>query len=377
MDDVPIWVFGSNTWTASSVTASSSLGTPTRGIENSGASTSLINIETYVKAQLFIVNTVTNTAGATLDIPVAGLNTVGGATIFVPYATWSPLQATGQQHKIVMKVYVSHFKYKKGCWSGGNYNPRSNETTYASVDLVPITGGTNDWEKGWVDNILSPVIATWNGTQYLSRISNSAYESSTISINATLEAIPPSHPVNGFVTNYINNPTFDTSETLKVNVDWGLAVMLIGAGQEHSLGAKSDGTVLAVGSNSFNQCSVGSWTNIIAVSAGDTHSLGLRSNGTVVAAGANSDGQMDVGSWTNITAISTSSYHSLGLKNDGTVVAAGANSDGQCNVGGWTNIIAIKAGGQFSLGLKSDGTVVAIGNNPYGQLNTGSWDLIS
>ena len=59
------------------------------------------------------------------------------------------------------------------------------------------------------------------------------------------------------------------------------------------------------------------------VAAGDYHTVGLKSGGTVVAAGDNGAGQCNVGGWTDITQVDASEYHTVGLKDDGTVVAAG------------------------------------------------------
>ena len=39
------------------------------------------------------------------------------------------------------------------------------------------------------------------------------------------------------------------------------------------------------------ECSVGGWTDVVAVSAGMYHTLGLRSDGTLVAAESNGNGQ--------------------------------------------------------------------------------------
>ena len=76
----------------------------------------------------------------------------------------------------------------------------------------------------------------------------------------------------------------------------------------------------------------------MAVSAGTKHTVGLKSDGTVVAVGSNDCGQCNVGGWTDIVAVSAGSNHTVGLKSDGTVVAMGANDHGQCNVNGWTDI---------------------------------------
>ena len=63
--------------------------------------------------------------------------------------------------------------------------------------------------------------------------------------------------------------------------------------------------------------------------------MGLRADGTVVAVGDNSYGQCDVTSWTDIVQVAAGAYHTVGLKADGTVVAVGWNNYGQCNVTGW------------------------------------------
>jgi alpha-tubulin suppressor-like RCC1 family protein len=48
---------------------------------------------------------------------------------------------------------------------------------------------------------------------------------------------------------------------------------------------KSDGTVVAVGLNIAGQCYVGSWMDIIQIVTHQDHTVGLRSDGPVVAAG--------------------------------------------------------------------------------------------
>ena len=46
------------------------------------------------------------------------------------------------------------------------------------------------------------------------------------------------------------------------------------------------------------QCS--GCTDIVAISAGSYHTVGLKSDGTVVATGANYSGECDVKNWKNI-----------------------------------------------------------------------------
>ena len=151
----------------------------------------------------------------------------------------------------------------------------------------------------------------------------------------------------------------------------------IDAGRAHTIGLKTDGTVVAVGYNNHGQCNVSDWTDIVAISAGNTHTVGLKANGTVVAVGNNANGRCNVSNWTDIVAISAGDSHTVGLKADGTVVAVGENEDSQCDVSGWTDIVAISAGNNYTVGLKADGTVVAVGNNEYCQCDVSGWTDIA
>lgn len=112
----------------------------------------------------------------------------------------------------------------------------------------------------------------------------------------------------------------------------------IAAGCRHTVGLKSDGTVVAVGNNKHGECNVSGWHDMVAVAAGNVH-----------------------------MATNTGNAHTIGLKSDGSVIAVGWNEHGQCNVSSWRDIVAVAAGCAHTLGLKSDGTVVAVGNNRYGQ----------
>ena len=159
------------------------------------------------------------------------------------------------------------------------------------------------------------------------------------------------------------------------NVTGWTNITQVAAGYWHTVGLKADGTVVAVGYNADGQCNVGGWTNITQVAAGGYHTVGLKSDGTVVAVGNNAYGQCNVAGWTNITQVAAGQGHTAGLKSDGTAVAVGYNADGQCNVGGWTNITQVTAGWLHTVGLKSDGTVVAVGDNYYGQCNVSGWNL--
>jgi uncharacterized repeat protein (TIGR02543 family) len=181
----------------------------------------------------------------------------------------------------------------------------------------------------------------------------------------------------------VDDPLFSTT-TVNVNDNYSITANFafkveptIAAGAAHTVGLRSDGTVMAAGSNASGQCGVSDWEHIVQLAAGEAHTIGVRNDGTVVAAGSNTSGQCDVGNWTDIVQVAAGATHTVGLRADGTVVAVGNNDYGQCNVGSWTDIVQVAAGGFHTLGLKEDGTVVAIGLNNYGQCNVGSWtDII-
>lgn len=121
----------------------------------------------------------------------------------------------------------------------------------------------------------------------------------------------------------------------------------IAAGCRHTIGLKSDGTVMAVGDNKYGQCDVVSWCDIVAVAAGNVHK-----------------------------ATNTGNAHTIGLKSDGTVVAVGWNEQGQCDVINWCDIVAVAAGCAHTIGLKSDGKVMAVGDNKYDQCSVSNWHSI-
>ena len=76
----------------------------------------------------------------------------------------------------------------------------------------------------------------------------------------------------------------------------------------------------------------------LSLAAGSLHTVGLRSDGTMVARGKNDEGQCDVSGWSNIVAISAGNGNTLGLSSDGSVSALGYNNYGEWNVDGWTDI---------------------------------------
>ena len=138
-----------------------------------------------------------------------------------------------------------------------------------------------------------------------------------------------------------------------------------GSNYDFTVGLKKDGRVIFTGSNdngAFND--VYTWRDIVNIKAGNNHIVGLKADGTVVAAGRNNQGQCEVGKWRDIVSISCGTEHTVGLKKDGTLVATGYNPNGRCDVSEWKDIIAVvtsklnAASQDVTVGIKKDGTIL-------------------
>jgi len=186
-------------------------------------------------------------------------------------------------------------------------------------------------------------------------------------------AAGPSHTV-GLTSNGTVLAVGDNSYGQCNVLDWR-GIVAVAIGNAHTVGVKSDGTVLAVGDNSKGQCNVLDWQDIIAVAAGISHTVGVKSDGTVLAVGDNSYGQCNALDWQDVVAVAAGHSHTVGLTSNGTAFAAGCNNSGQCNVGGWRDIVAVAAShySNHTVGLKSDGTVLAVGQNSRGECNVLDW----
>lgn len=146
-------------------------------------------------------------------------------------------------------------------------------------------------------------------------------------------------------------------------------VVGIATSQDHSLAIRVNGTVVAWGTNKFEQCEVpAGLSDVIAVSAGQGYSLALKKNGTIVAWGYNRFGECDIPQRKDIKKIAAGFCHSLALSEDGEVIAWGRKTYGACDVPeeAKTGVVDIAATGELELGdislaLKTDGTAVAWG----------------
>jgi len=343
--------------------------------------------------------TITSTSGGSVTTPGEGTFTYKGGTavnlVATPDTGYHFVSWTGNVGTIVNVNAAS-----TTITMNGTYSITANFSNKYALTVSSTTGG----------NVTTPGEGTFT------------YDSGTV-VNLVATPDAGCHFVNwtGNVSTIGN--TNASSTTITMNDDYSITAdfeytPMVAAGALHTVGLKSDGTVVAVGSNSYGQSNVSGWTGIIQIAAGAYHTVGLKSDGRVVAVGKNDCGQCNVSGWTDIIQVAAGYLHTVGLKSDGTVVAAGNNSYGQCNVGGWTGIIQVAAGVQHTVGLKlepktgysviavgdnsdgqcnivqyrtdivqvtaggghtlwlhSDGTVAAVGTNSDGQCNVGGWDL--
>ncbi len=131
---------------------------------------------------------------------------------------------------------------------------------------------------------------------------------------------------------------YKDSESKVLEINYNKATALMDAGKQYEA-AVAFGK--AGGYSDARERSFALWDDIVkrdTVSAGKWHTVGLKSDCTVVAVGDKGDGRCEVSDWTDIVAVVTGGCHTVGLKSDGTVVAVGRNDDGQCEVSGWSNI---------------------------------------
>ena len=156
-----------------------------------------------------------------------------------------------------------------------------------------------------------------------------------------------------------DNPTNTPAQSEEEYEDLSKRIVSVAAGENHSVGLRADGTVVAIGDNTYGQCSVYGWKDVVAIDAGPRHTVGLCSDGTVMISGDNDRNQLSAGGWSSIAAISVhwDSRYIVGVRTDGTVVCT--NEVLRQKTSHWTNIVAVSAGSDL-VGLRSDGTILLV-----------------
>lgn len=106
-------------------------------------------------------------------------------------------------------------------------------------------------------------------------------------------------------------------------------------GGGHTVGLKSDGTLVAVGDNSFGQCDFSDtekWSDIVKVATGDWYTVGLKSNGTVVMTGENFENgkyidEEILSKYDNIVDIAAGYGQTMLLTDEGEIICFGFNDE--------------------------------------------------
>lgn len=173
------------------------------------------------------------------------------------------------------------------------------------------------------------------------------------------------------------------------DVDEWTNIVAIATGWRHTVGLDAAGNVFITGygsSSQLNQIQKNkeNWTNIVAIAAGGGsnsapgggHTVGLREDGSVVAVGDNTYNQCNVEGWGNdIIAIAAGDWFTVGLHSDGSISITSPDKHraqeenlytGACNAENWSAIKEIAAGGGSIVGLYENGTAIAAG---YGEHN--------
>ncbi len=166
-------------------------------------------------------------------------------------------------------------------------------------------------------------------------------------------------------------------------------IVAIATGWRHTVGLRKmeDGTteVLITGYQSKKQMSQieqqkDLWKDVVAIAAGggsgnyhgDGHTVGLKSDGTVVAVGDNTFGQCEVSSWRDVVAIAAGDWFTAGLTQSGDVLITRPSEKvceelniyiGACSAADWSDIVSIAAGCGSIIGIDENGKVHAAGNN--------------
>jgi hypothetical protein len=149
-------------------------------------------------------------------------------------------------------------------------------------------------------------------------------------------------------------------------------------GKSHTVGLRSDGTVLAVGWDGDGQWQVLAWRQVAAIAAGGRRTVGLRADGTARAVGRMAERECEVGTWREMVAIAAGDWrglaavaagylHTVGLTKNGSVVAAGRRTSPECDVAGWIDVMAVSADNYHTVGVRAEARVSASGPTATGK----------
>lgn len=173
--------------------------------------------------------------------------------------------------------------------------------------------------------------------------------------------------------------------------DW-TNIKAIDTGWRHTVGLTNNGEVLIAGLRHEDEEIIRNnpkeWHDIVAISAGggkpgvpgeQGHTVGLRSDGTVVAVGDNGRGQCDFSKWEGekIVAIAAGGFYTVGLTEDGRVVTTQESQYILDDISKWEDdgykMVAIAAGYGTTFAIDTEGNVHSTGHEDQHQRDTADW----
>jgi VCBS repeat-containing protein len=149
-------------------------------------------------------------------------------------------------------------------------------------------------------------------------------------------------------------PAAHMSELSIATVAEGVVAGSVDAGESHSCGVRTDGTLACWGWDFYGQADPPAGT-FTSVSAGGTHSCGVKTNGKLTCWGNDDDGQADPPSGT-FTSVSAGQAHSCGVRTDGTLACWGRDDFHQAEPPTGT-FTSVSAGQLHSCGVRTNGTL--------------------
>ena len=143
----------------------------------------------------------------------------------------------------------------------------------------------------------------------------------------------------------------------------------------HTVLIRSDGKAIACGNNWHGQCNIPELKDDLIytqVAAGGLQTILIRSDGAAVACGNNHDGQCNIpplDEGVKYTHVSSNDHTTVLLRSDGTAIACGYNQHKQCDLPAEEDVryTQVATGGPNTLLLRSDGSVDSCGCNFFGQ----------
>jgi len=154
------------------------------------------------------------------------------------------------------------------------------------------------------------------------------------------------------------------SEARSLSDDPTLLSHTVSAGEYHTCGVRTDGTLACWGDDSQGQATPPAGT-FSQVSAGGYHTCGLMTDGTLACWGMDIYGQATPPTGT-FSQVSAGFEHTCGVRTDGTLACWGFNSHGQATPLAGT-FSQVSAGGYHTCGVRTDGTPACWGWNGFGQ----------